>query len=150
MPGPTSRPPRSISASLAKLDTPFDGGVGYGSKYQHSDMNNTLTAIEAMRWSERVLPKDAGVEDPANKDLNWAAVRIFFRTARTCLEVNRTMGLRDPKDRGGFVYYPGHSMAGGGDERRHRQGRVAFLWEHQLRGPAELSSTPRWPRTTHA
>ena len=38
-------------------DTPFDGGVGYGSKYDHSDMNNTLTAIEAMRVSEALLPE---------------------------------------------------------------------------------------------
>lgn len=40
-------------------DTPFDGGVGYGSKYQHSDMNNTLVAIEAMRASEVLFPKDS-------------------------------------------------------------------------------------------
>ena len=30
-----------------KLDTRFDGGVGYGSKGEHSDMANTLQALEA-------------------------------------------------------------------------------------------------------
>jgi hypothetical protein len=42
-------------------DMPFDGGVGYGSKYDHSDMNNTLTA------TRHVLRRDdtgnAGMED---------------------------------------------------------------------------------------
>ena len=27
------------------LDTPYDGGVGYGSKYDHSDMGNTIQAF---------------------------------------------------------------------------------------------------------
>ena len=36
-------------------DTPFDGGIGYGSKYQHSDMNNTLTAIETDIAKGRVV-----------------------------------------------------------------------------------------------
>jgi hypothetical protein len=38
-------------------DSPFDGGIGYGDKYMHSDMNNTVTAIEAMRLSEAALAK---------------------------------------------------------------------------------------------
>lgn len=96
-----------------KKDTAFDGGVGYGSKYQHSDMNNTFTAIEAMRWSESVLPKDEASGNPAFKDLDWAAVAHFLQSCQNLPSVNPDERVsRDPNDRGGFFYYPGHSMAG--------------------------------------
>jgi squalene-hopene/tetraprenyl-beta-curcumene cyclase len=98
-----------------KTDTEFDGGVGYGSKYQHSDMNNTLTAIEAMRWSERILKADQAKPGvPADPDLNWAAVAKFLQSCQNLPSHNSAAWVSDnPKDRGGFVYYPGHSMAGG-------------------------------------
>lgn len=96
-----------------KRDTPFDGGVGYGSKYQHSDMNNTFTAIEAMRWSEAVLPKDEPAGSAAVQDLDWGAVTHFLQNCQNLPEVNADPKVsRDPNDRGGFFYYPGHSMAG--------------------------------------
>lgn len=96
-----------------KLDTPFDGGVGYGSKYQHSDMNNTLTAIEAMRWSASALPKDEAAGSPAFKDLDWNAVAHFLQQCQNLPETNPGVWVsRDPRDRGGFFYYPGQSMAG--------------------------------------
>jgi len=97
-----------------KNDTPFDGGVGYGSKYQHSDLNNTLSAIEAMRWSELALPKDAAAGTPPEKDLNWGAVAAFVQNCQNLPTHNAAEWVSsDPKDRGGFVYYPGQSMAGG-------------------------------------
>ncbi len=96
-----------------KRDTPFDGGVGYGSKYQHSDMNNTFTAIEAMRASELVLPKDEAAGGSSFKDLDWGAVAHFLQNCQNLPEVNPDDRVsRDPNDRGGFFYYPGHSMAG--------------------------------------
>ena len=33
-----------------ELDSPFDGGVGYNDKYEHSDLNNTLTALETFLY----------------------------------------------------------------------------------------------------
>lgn len=108
-----------------RQDTPFDGGVGYGSKYQHSDMNNTLTAIEAMRWSESALPRDAAAGSPAGKDLNWAAVAQFLQNCQNLKSHNSAEWVsEDSKDRGGFVYYPGHSMAGG--VTNAQTGRVAL------------------------
>ncbi|MBX3744398.1 MAG: terpene cyclase/mutase family protein [Verrucomicrobiae bacterium] len=96
------------------LDTPFDGGVGYGSKYQHSDMNNTLVAIEAMRWSEAALPRDVASGQRLESDLNWEAVVHFLQNCQNRKESNPAEWVSDSKeDRGGFVYYPGHSMAGG-------------------------------------
>ncbi|MGE3308873.1 MAG: cycloartenol synthase [Limisphaerales bacterium] len=95
-------------------DDPFDGGVGYGSKYQHSDLNNTLTAIEAMRWSERVLPRDANGAPSDAKDLNWAAVAQFIQNCQNLPSRNPAAWVSDnPADKGGFVYYPGESKAGG-------------------------------------
>ncbi len=107
-----------------KLDSPFDGGVGYGSKYQHSDMNNTLMAIEAMRWSEAALPKDVAGK-PVGSDLNWAAVAHFLQSCQQLPSHNPAPWVSpDPRDRGGFVYYPGHSMAGG--VTNAETGRVAL------------------------
>lgn len=100
-----------------RTDTPFDGGVGYGSKYQHSDMNNTLMAVEAMRWSEAALPRDLAPEQArmdAVADLNWKAVAAFLQNCQNLPSHNPAAWVSErPADRGGFVYYPGHSMAGG-------------------------------------
>ncbi len=104
-------------------DTPFDGGVGYGSKYQHSDMNNTLVAIEAMRASEALLPReypsavqpspDSDLRNVPLPDLDWKAVARFLANCQNLSGTNASDRVsNDPKDRGGFFYYPGHSMAG--------------------------------------
>jgi len=95
-------------------DTPFDGGVGYGSKYDHSDMNNTLIAIEAMRASEALFLKDAPSAISQMPDLDWKAVVHFLQNCQNLPGTNTADWVSsDPKDRGGFVYYPGYSMAGG-------------------------------------
>lgn len=95
-------------------DTPFDGGVGYGSKYQHSDLNNTLTALEAMRWSEAAVRRDQPEGARLESDLDWGAVVHFLQQCQNLPSHNTADWVsKDPRDRGGFVYYPGHSMAGG-------------------------------------
>lgn len=94
-----------------RLDTPFDGGVGYGSRYQHSDMNNTIWALEAMRWSEAALPRDENNGRPVH-DLNWQAAIHFLQNCQNLPGKNDADWVsHDPKDRGGFVYYPGHTKA---------------------------------------
>ena len=94
-------------------DTPIDGGVGYGSKYDHSDMNNTLVAIEAMRASEAAFLKDAGPASKPKADLDWKAAVSFLQNCQNLPGTNTSDRVsNDPKDRGGFFYYPGHSMAG--------------------------------------
>lgn len=105
-----------------KLDTPFDGGVGYGSKYEHSDMSNTLMALEALYYS-RHLKEDKALADA--KDLNWAAAIHFIESCQNLPTHNKQAWVSDQsKDRGGFVYYPGNSMAGG--ETNQTTGRVAL------------------------
>lgn len=106
-------------------DTPFDGGVGYGSKYDHSDMNNTLVAIEAMRASEAVILKDFPSTVMPVADLDWKAAVRFLENCQNLPGTNTSDWVStDPKDRGGFFYYPGQSMAGA--VTNSQTGRVAL------------------------
>jgi squalene-hopene/tetraprenyl-beta-curcumene cyclase len=104
-----------------KIDDVFDGGVGYGSRYKHSDMSNTHQALEALYYSAQ-LAKD---QNPAGaRDLNWEAAIHFLQNCQNLPEYNKQpWASNDPKDRGGFVYYPGQSMAG---ETNLPSGRVAL------------------------
>ncbi len=93
-----------------KTDSPFDGGIGYGSKGDHSDMNNTLTALEALHYS-----KDFQTDKtPAGaKDLNWKAVLNFLQSCQNLPSYNKESWVSgDAKNLGGFIYTPGESKAG--------------------------------------
>ncbi len=105
-----------------KLDDVFDGGIGYGSKYEHSDMGNTLAALEALYYSKR-LGEDKNLADA--QDLNWAAAIQFLQNCQNLPAYNKQKWASDDmKNKGGFVYYPGHSMAGG--ETNATTGRIAL------------------------
>ena len=100
----------------------FDGGIGYGSKYQHSDMGNTLQALEALYHSRHLASKDTASPQP---DLNWQAAIKFLQNCQNLPSVNTQSWVStDSKDKGGFVYYPGNSMAGGVTNKE--TGRVAL------------------------
>jgi squalene-hopene/tetraprenyl-beta-curcumene cyclase len=105
-----------------KTDSVFDGGVGYGTSYQHSDMGNTAAALEAFYYSKRLV-EDKGLADA--RDLNWAAAIHFLQNCQNLPGVNKQDWVsEEPRDQGGFVYYPGHSMAG--EETNAATGRVAL------------------------
>lgn len=105
-----------------KLDTPLDGGVGYGDHTRHADLNNTLTALEALRATDH-LTRDRGTR--AGAELNWDAAIQFIQNCQNLPTHNRQAWVSDdPDDLGGFVYYPGHSMAGG--RTNNVNGRVAL------------------------
>lgn len=100
----------------------FDGGIGYGTKYQHSDMGNTLQALEALYHSRHLVRKDGAAPEP---DLNWQAAIRFLQNCQNLPSHNTQSWVSaELKDRGGFVYYPGHSMAGG--VTNQQTGRVAL------------------------
>ncbi len=102
-----------------KTDTFFDGGIGYGSKYEHSDLSNTLLALEALYYS-----KAFAKEDPDAKDLNWKAAIQFIQNCQNLPEFNKQAWVaEDAKNKGGFIYFPGSSMAG---ETNLPSGRVAL------------------------
>ena len=110
-----------------KIDTEFDGGVGYGSKYDHSDMNNTLVALEAMRVSEPAEMGNSGssANPSAPADLNWNAAIHFLQQCQNLPSHNTGEKVSDrPEDRGGFYYYPGNSLAG--ETTDSKTGRVSL------------------------
>jgi squalene-hopene/tetraprenyl-beta-curcumene cyclase len=105
-----------------KIDDVYDGGIGYGSKYEHSDMGNTLAALEAIYYSKQ-LAEDKNLADA--KDLNWEAAIHFLQNCQNLPAYNKEKWASDdPKNKGGFVYYPGMSMAG--SETNATTGRVAL------------------------
>lgn len=108
------------SGEKGKSDEPFDGGIGY-SKEGRSDMNNTLVALEALYYSKHLV-EDKNLSE--TKDLNWEAAIQFIQNCQNLPAVNKQEWVStDSKDRGGFVYDPDSSKAGG---VTNANGRVAL------------------------
>jgi squalene-hopene/tetraprenyl-beta-curcumene cyclase len=93
-----------------KMDTPWDGGIGYSHDAGRSDMNNTLAALEALYYSKHLMA-DKNADDA--KDLDWAAAIQFLQNCQNLPSVNKQDWVSTAlKDRGGFVYDPDSSKAG--------------------------------------
>lgn len=89
-----------------KVDNKFDGGIGYGGTYDHSDMSNTHLSIEALKLSQHIAKDDASKKHP---ELNWeAAIQFISRTQN----LKATNDQPDISNDGSFVYFPGNSKAG--------------------------------------
>jgi squalene-hopene/tetraprenyl-beta-curcumene cyclase len=95
-----------------KLDSPFDGGFGYGLPSDKvSDMSNTLLALEAMYYSKRLVTDESVA---GAKDLNWKAAIHFLESCQNLPSHNKEpWASDDPANRGGFIYHSGRSNAGG-------------------------------------
>ncbi len=95
-------------------DNLFDGGIGYGGSYAHSDLSNTHLAMEALYYSKKAL-SDTDFDESSEFDLNWdAAIEFVSRTQNsedTAKKLGEWATVRE-KDKGGFVYFPGDSKAG--------------------------------------
>lgn len=103
-----------------KIDSPYDGGVGYGDKGGHSDMNNTLTSLEALYYT-KYLDHD---KPNSGSDLNWPAVIHFIQSCQNLPAYNKEAWVSaSPKDKGGFIYTPGESKSG---SETNSNGRVAL------------------------
>lgn len=106
-----------------KLDNPYDGGIGYGGRYKHSDMSNTLLALEALYYTKDMV-KDVNAGDMEMKKLNWPAVITFIRRCQNLPGQNDQPWVSDdPENKGGFVYFPGDSKAG---EMKLKSGKTAL------------------------
>ncbi|MDB4665123.1 cycloartenol synthase [Verrucomicrobia bacterium] len=91
------------------IDTPMDGGIGYGSSYTHSDLSNTMHALEALYHSRHL---DQDVQRPVGQ-LDWKAALHFIQQCQQVPESNPASWVSSKtSDRGGFVYFPGNSKAG--------------------------------------
>lgn len=102
-------------------DAIYSGGIGYGGSYTHSDMSNTMFALQSLAETRTLFP---GSEDEDAPELDWDAAIQFLSRCQN-LEATNDSGFAsdDPANRGGFVYYPGMSQAG---EMELSDGRVAL------------------------
>ncbi|YCM44236.1 prenyltransferase/squalene oxidase repeat-containing protein [Verrucomicrobiaceae bacterium 227] len=106
-------------------DTEFDGGIGYGGSYEHSDLSNTHLALEAL-YHTRALANDTG--EKKVRELDWNAALAFVSRCQNLQATNK--GEKVGND-GSFVYFPGNSKAG--EAVDSKSGRVA------LRGYGSMS-----------
>jgi squalene-hopene/tetraprenyl-beta-curcumene cyclase len=101
-------------------DNVFDGGVGYGSRWAHSDLSNTHLAMEALFYAKKTFQNEEG----DIMDLDWDAAISFVSKCQNLPTTNQEKWVSEhPDDRGGFVYFPGSSMAG---EREETNGSIAL------------------------
>ncbi|MBN2056482.1 terpene cyclase/mutase family protein [bacterium] len=93
-------------------DSPYDGGIGYGGRYDHSDMSNTVLALEALYYT-KYLNNDLSPKERTVTDLNWkAAIQFIQRCQNLPSHNDQAWASDDPANKGGFVYFPGDSKAG--------------------------------------
>lgn len=103
-----------------ELDNTFDGGVGYGSRWAHSDLSNTHLAMEALYYAKHSLKSKEGDD----LELDWDAAIAFVQKCQNLPGSNKEKWVSEHEDdRGGFVYFPGSSMAG---ERESKNGSKAL------------------------
>jgi squalene-hopene/tetraprenyl-beta-curcumene cyclase len=104
-----------------ETDNPNDGGVGYGSKKEHTDLSNTYLAIEALALSKKVIEDGNHGDQP---DLDWGAAVKFLSRCQNLEQTNdQNWASNDPKNKGGFAYSPFESKAG---EEKTPEGRTAL------------------------
>ena len=88
---------------------PLDGGIGYGDHNSHSDIDNTLFALQALSATKPLILD----KSPREPDLDWNAAIRFLQNCQNLPGHNSADWVADdPTNRGGFVYYPGASNAG--------------------------------------
>lgn len=93
-----------------ETDDQFDGGIGYGGTYAHSDMSNTYLSLEALYFSKKIATESEQSKQPK---LNWDAAATFISRCQNLPETNdQSFASGDPDNKGGFVYFPEDSKAG--------------------------------------
>ncbi len=104
-----------------ETDDGNDGGIGYGSKNDRSDMSNTYLAIEALALSKKVIEDGKHGDQP---DLDWDAAVTFLSRCQNLEKTNdREWASDDAKNKGGFIYGPNETKAG---EEKLPDGRTAL------------------------
>lgn len=94
-------------------DNLFDGGIGYGGSYAHSDLSNTHLAMEALYYSKKALA-DTEFDQSSEFDLDWDAAIEFVsktqNTEATAKKLGDWAAVRE-EDKGGFIYFPGDTKS---------------------------------------
>ena len=88
--------------------SPYQGGIGYGNSYPHSDMSNTYLALESVYYTEHL--SDTGSEEST---LDWKSALQFVSRTQNLKQFNSEDWVSEDSDnKGGFIYFPGDSKAG--------------------------------------
>jgi squalene-hopene/tetraprenyl-beta-curcumene cyclase len=104
-----------------ETDNPNDGGIGYGTKNDHTDLSNTYLAIEALALSQKVVDDSNHGDQPS---LDWEAAITFISRCQNLKATNdQEWASDDEKNKGGFVYTAGDSKAG---TETTKEGRTAL------------------------
>ena len=74
--------------SKGKVDTTFDGGIGYGSTWAHSDLSNTHLAMEALFYAKKSFKS----KDEDKLELDWDAVISFVSKCQNLKSRIRNLG----------------------------------------------------------
>lgn len=91
-------------------DNKNDGGIGYGSSPDHTDMSNTYLALEALALSDHIIEDGQFTDQP---NLDWDAALTFLSRSQNLTKTNdQDWASDDPNNKGGFIYTPGDSKAG--------------------------------------
>jgi squalene-hopene/tetraprenyl-beta-curcumene cyclase len=101
-----------------------NGGIGYN-KTGHSDMSNTLLALEALYYTKHLAGQDTTPSDlQTTRQLDWKSAIEFIQSCQNLPGYNKeAWASDDPQNKGGFVYLPGESKAG---EVKLASGKVAL------------------------
>ena len=106
-------------------DNLFDGGIGYGGSYAHSDLSNTHLALEALYYSKQALA-DTEFDETSEFDLDWESAIDFVSRCQNSEDTMKKLGdwagLRE-EDKGGFIYFPGSTKS---DEIELEGGKTAL------------------------
>ncbi len=103
-----------------EVDNNFDGGIGYGSTWAHSDLSNTHLAMEALFYAKKSFQSKEG----ESLDLDWDSAISFVSKCQNLKSTNSEEWVSEHvDDKGGFIYFPGNSMAG---DRETKGNQVAL------------------------
>ena len=144
-----------------ETDNLFDGGIGYGGSYAHSDLSNTHFAMEALYYSRKILA-DTEYDESNDFDLDWEAaidfVSLVQNSEATVERIGDGFGLRE-EDEGGFIYFPTNTKSDQipikGDDGKERTalrsygsmsyaGLLAFIYADMDRDDPRVASVMRW------
>ena len=111
-----------------EADNAFDGGIGYGGTYAHSDLSNTHFVLEALHYF-KLSQSDSGTELDKKLQLDFDAAITFVSRTQNLPGAFKDYATTE-ENKGSFNYFPGDSKAG---EDKLEDGRVA------LRGYGSMS-----------
>ena len=80
--------------SKGKVDTTFDGGIGYGSTWAHSDLSNTHLAMEALFYAKKSFKS----KDEDKLELDWDAAISFVSKCQNLKSSNPESWVSDHED----------------------------------------------------